>query len=118
MEKNVSPMDPELTKGTLALVILSLLKREPMYGYAIVATVRECTDGTFEWTEGSLYPCLHKLESGGFVRSKWDGEAGGRRRKYYHITRAGEELLAEKTASWLMLSKAISQVMEKTNERD
>jgi len=116
MEKRVSPMDPELTKGTLALVILSLLRGEPMYGYAIVTTVRECTDGAFEWTEGSLYPCLHKLESGGFVQSEWDGKPGERRRKYYHITKAGERLLAEKTASWRMLSKAIGQVLEKSHE--
>ncbi len=109
-------MDPELTKGTLALVILSLLRRRAMYGYSIVTTVREATDGAFEWTEGSLYPCLHKLEAGGFIRGEWEGEAGGRRRKYYHITDAGSQLLAEKTASWRLLSNAIDQVLEESHE--
>jgi PadR family transcriptional regulator, regulatory protein PadR len=109
-------VDTELTKGTLSLLILSVLKREPMYGYRIASTMRADTDGAFAWTEGSLYPCLHKLESGGLVKSEWDGEPGSRRRKYYSITRAGERLLAEKTASWLLLSKAVNQVLEKSNE--
>ena len=67
-------MDSELLKGTLSLLILSLLDRKPMYGYEIVKTVRELTDGTLEWKEGSLYPSLHKLAAGGLVRSEWEGK--------------------------------------------
>ena len=63
-------MDSELLKGTLSLLILSLLQRRPMYGYEIVKTVCDETDGALEWKEGSLYPCLHKLERDGLVRSE------------------------------------------------
>ena len=93
-------MDTELIKGTLSLLILSLLKRKAMYGYEIVSTVREDTNGAFEWKEGSLYPALHRLESSGLIRSRWEGKPGSRRRKYYHLTPAGRAALDEKTRSW------------------
>ena len=87
-------MDPELIKGTLTLLVLKLVSRRPLYGYAIAETVREYTDGAFSWTEGSLYPCLHKLESAGLIDSRWEGDPGTRRRKYYAITPAGRKVLA------------------------
>ena len=107
-------MDTELVKGTLSLVILLLLSRRPMYGYEIVATVKEETGGVFEWKAGSLYPSLHKLEKGGMIRGKWDGEPDSRQRKYYHLTKAGRAALEEKVDSWSQLSNAISVIMEKT----
>ena len=58
-------MDTELLKGTLSLLILSLLSRKPMYGYELAATVHKETDGTFTWREGSLYPSLHKMQADG-----------------------------------------------------
>ncbi len=89
-------LDTELIKGTLSLLILSLLSRSPMYGYEIVTTVAEETEGAFEWKAGSLYPSLHKLEKEGLVQGQWQGAAGARRRKYYHLTEAGRRALAER----------------------
>ena len=106
-------MDPELLKGTLTLLVLSLLSRKPMYGYQIVRAVREDTDGALRWKEGSLYPCLHKLAKDGLVVGEWDGEAGRRRRRYYHISEAGRTALAEKTASWVALARAVDRVLRK-----
>lgn len=106
-------MDTELIKGTLSLLILSLLKRKAMYGYEIVSTVREDTNGALEWKEGSLYPALHKLESSGLIRSRWEGKAGSRRRKYYELTAAGGAALTEKTRSWVQLYQTINQMLEK-----
>ena len=108
-------MDTELIKGTLSLLILSLLNRKAMYGYEIVTTVREDTNGTLEWKEGSLYPALHKLESSGLIRSRWQGKPGSRRRKYYQLTPAGRVVLDEKTRSWLQLCQTINQVLEKSD---
>ena len=105
-------MDNELIKGTLSLIILSLLSRKPMYGYEIASTVKEETDGVFEWKAGSLYPCLHKLEKDGLVRGEWEGEPGSRQRKYYHLTKAGRDALGEKETSWSQLHRAISLIME------
>ena len=107
-------MDTELIKGTLSLIILSLLSRRAMYGYEIVATVKEETDGVLEWKAGSLYPSLHKLEKGGMIRGEWEGEPGSRQRKYYHVTEAGRNALSDKEDSWSQLSKAITQLMEKS----
>jgi len=105
-------MDTELIKGTLSLVILSLLSRRAMYGYGIVATVKEETGGVLEWKAGSLYPSLHKLEKDGMIRGEWEGERDSRQRKYYHVTKAGRAALAGKEESWSQLSKAITQIME------
>jgi transcriptional regulator len=107
-------MDPELIKGTLALLILSLLKRRPMYGYEIVSTVAAETDGAFAWKAGSLYPSLHKLEKDGLVGAHWEGEPGSRRRKYYHLTEAGHAALSEKTAYWFQISRAVQSILEKS----
>jgi PadR family transcriptional regulator PadR len=105
-------MDTELIKGTLSLVILTLLSRRAMYGYEIVAIVKEETDGVLEWKAGSLYPILHKLEKDGMLRGEWEGEADKRPRKYYHITKTGRSALREKKESWSQLTKAITQIME------
>ena len=107
-------MDTELIKGTLSLIILSLLSRRAMYGYEIVVTVKEETDGVLEWKAGSLYPSLHKLEQGGMIRGEWEGEPDSRQRKYYHLTKAGRTALADKEESWSQLYKAITQIMEKS----
>ena len=105
-------MDNELIKGTLSLIILFLLSRRAMYGYEIVTTVKEETDGVLEWKAGSLYPSLHKLEKDGMIRGEWQGEPDTRQRKYYHITKAGRSALGEKKESWSQLTTAISQLME------
>jgi len=109
-------MDKELIKGTLSLLILSLLKRRAMYGYELAATVKQETDGAFEWKAGSLYPSLHKLEKDGLVRAEWRGRSEGRQRKYYHLTEAGESALAEKIKAWSCISKAVNQVLEEPHE--
>ena len=107
-------MDTELIKGTLSLIILSLLSRRAMYGYEIGATLNEETDGVLEWKAGSLYPSLHKLEKDGMIRGEWEGEPDTRQRKYYHITKAGRSALGEKKESWSQLTTAIKQLMEKS----
>lgn len=109
-------MDAEFVKGTLSLLILSLLSRKPMYGYEMVTTVREQTNGHFRWTDGALYPNLHKLERSGLILGQWQGEPGTRRRKYYRLTEAGQATLKEKTQSWSRLCEAISQVLERSDE--
>ena len=105
-------MDTELLKGTLSLLILSLLGRKEMYGYEIVKRVEEATDGALRWKEGSLYPNLHKLERDGLIVGRWHEEAGQRRRRYYGLTAAGRRALAGELASWRMLAKAVDQILK------
>ena len=108
-------MDTELLKGTLSLLILSLLSRKPMYGYEIAATVRRDTEGAFEWREGSLYPSLHKLEQGGLIVGEWEEKETGRKRRYYHITPLGQAALGEKVQAWAELCRAVNRVLEKSD---
>ena len=108
-------MDTELLKGTLSLLILSLLRRQPMYGYEIAATVHHDTNGAFTWREGSLYPSLHKLESGGLIAGAWEEKETGRKRRYYHITKKGRTALAEKMRDWNELCQGVNRILEKSN---
>jgi PadR family transcriptional regulator, regulatory protein PadR len=106
-------MDTELLKGTLSLLILSLLSRKAMYGYEIAATVHRDTDGAFTWREGSLYPCLHKMQADGWIIGEWEEKETGRRRRYYHITKKGREALRAKVRSWTELCTAVNRILEK-----
>ena len=105
-------MDTELLKGTISLLILSLLSRKAMYGYEIAATVHRDTDGAFTWREGSLYPSLHKMEQGGLIVGEWEEKETGRKRRYYHITRKGRAALEEKRQSWSELCGAVNRILE------
>src|ERR1041384_6806218 len=107
-------MDSELLKGTLALLILSLLSRKAMYGYEIAATVHRDTDGAFTWREGSLYPSLHKLEQSGLIVGEWEERETGRKRRYYRLTKQGRAVLREKEQSWTALCVAVNQVLKKS----
>lgn len=108
-------MDTELLKGTLSLLILSLLSRKSMYGYELAATVHRDTDGAFTWREGSLYPSLHKLEQGGLIEGEWEEKETGRKRRYYKITRDGRSALKEKRQSWANLCGAVNRILEKSD---
>ena len=108
-------MDPELVKGTLSLLILSLLTRSSMYGYEIAATVHRDTDGAFTWREGSLYPNLHKLQADGLIVGEWEEKETGRRRRYYHITPKGRAALKEKLQSWNALCDAVNRILEQSD---
>jgi PadR family transcriptional regulator PadR len=108
-------MDSELLKGTLSLLILSLLSRKPMYGYEIAATVHRDTDGSFTWREGSLYPSLHKMERDGLIVGEWEEKETGRKRRYYQITKKGKAALREKVQSWTELCQAVNRILEKSD---
>lgn len=109
-------MDSELLKGTLALLILSLLSRRAMYGYEIAATVHRDTDGAFTWREGSLYPSLHKMQADGLILGEWEEKETGRKRRYYHITPKGRAALKQKLESWAELTRAVNCILEKTHD--
>lgn len=108
-------MDTEFIKGTLAMLILSLLSRRPMYGYEIATTVAEETRNVFEVKAGSLYPALHNLEKEKLIRGQWQGEEGTRQRKYYHVTEAGRAYLARKNDAWRQVTQAVNRVLENSN---
>ena len=108
-------MDTELLKGTLSLLILSLVSRKAMYGYEIAATVHRETDGAFTWREGSLYPNLHKLQADGLIVGEWEEKETGRKRRYYHITKKGRAALKDKLQSWGELCSGVNRILEKSD---
>lgn len=110
-------MDGELLKGTLSLLILSLVSRRPMYGYEIAATVHEETNGAFTWREGSLYPNLHKLAADGLIDGRWEEKQTGRRRRYYRITPKGRAALKEKVRAWKVLARGVDRILEQSDGR-
>ena len=98
----------ELIKGTVIPVVLALLEDGARYGYEMVQLVNARTNGALSWSEGSLYPVLHKLESDGFVRAEWREGEGARRRRYYALTSAGRRELKRRSAEWKSFAAAVA----------
>jgi len=102
------PADPprivDINKDLIAAsstpIVLAILAEQDSYGYAILQRVRELSGGRMEWTDGMLYPVLHRLERLGHVEARWEVAETGRRRKYYGVTAQGLAQLAEERRQW------------------
>jgi len=103
--------DKELVKGSVVPIVLRLLEGRQMYGYEMAKLVKERTDGALEWKEGTLYPCMHRLEAAGLIRSRWQEAPSGKKRKYYRITRKGLAELERRTAEWVEFSRAVGTML-------
>lgn len=101
----------ELTKGSSAMLVLSVLEKEDLYGYMIIKRIAEKSENVFSLKEGTLYPILHNFESNGYVKAYWV-EAEGRNRKYYKITKKGFKALAEIKEEWNTYSLAVGKVID------
>ena len=93
-------INKDLMAASSTPIVLAILDEDDSYGYAILQRVRELSGGRMEWTDGMLYPVLHRLERLGHVEARWETAESGRRRKYYSITRAGKAQLAEDRKQW------------------
>ncbi|AWT35251.1 PadR family transcriptional regulator [Deinococcus arenae] len=104
-------MNPDLLRGNLDLILLTLLEQQPLYGFAIIQAARDRTGGYFDFKEGSLYPALHRLEAEGLLAAQ-HGESGrnGKPRKYYAITDRGRETLKAKRQEFAAFTGAVHQL--------
>ena len=102
----------ELIGASTRLLVLAALTREASYGYQIVKNVNESANGVFTWSEGTIYPILHKLEKDRQVRSHWQEAVNGRERKYYYITAKGRAALSLDVEEWKCVHALILSVME------
>lgn len=93
-------INKELMAASSTPIVLAILAEGDSYGYAIIKRVRELSGGRIEWTDGMLYPVLHRLERLGHVEARWAVAESGRRRKYYRITSRGRTRLAEERSQW------------------
>jgi PadR family transcriptional regulator PadR len=104
----------DLVAASSTPLVLGILAEEESYGYAILKEVSDRSGGRLEWTEGLLYPLLHRLERTGYIESHWRTPEGGRRRKYYRITDDGRRELAEQRRQWAAVVEALQDVWEAT----
>jgi DNA-binding PadR family transcriptional regulator len=100
----------DLVAASATPMVLGILAEGESYGYAILRRINELSGGELDWTEGLLYPLLHRLERLGHVKSAWQSVAGERRRKYYRITATGRAELAEQRRQWDTVVDALKEV--------
>jgi PadR family transcriptional regulator, regulatory protein PadR len=100
-------IDKDLVAASATPLVLAILSENESYGYAILKRVREISDGELEWTDGMLYPLLHRLHRLGYVTREWRIPSEERRRRYYSITDEGHAALAEHKRQWVTVAKAL-----------
>lgn len=106
----MNQLPKDLTAASSIPLILSILNKGESYGYDIIQQVHLLSEGAVQWTDGMLYPVLHKMEKRGFVESEWKKSETGRRRKYYNITENGKKQLAEDQANWNLVNSIFNQL--------
>jgi DNA-binding PadR family transcriptional regulator len=97
----------DLVAASAVPLVLSILNEGESYGYAILKRVDELSGGALEWTDGMLYPLLHRLARLGYVDARWDEEQAPRRRRYYRVTEAGRLALRDQRRQWEAVSDAL-----------
>ena len=97
----------DLVAASATPLVLAILAEEDSYGYAIIKRVTELSGGQLQWTDGMLYPVLHRLERQGLVAARWSASESGRRRKYYRITKNGRAQFAAKREQWRVVDETL-----------
>ena len=103
-------IDKDLVAASSTPLVLAILAEGESYGYAILKRVRELSGGELEWTDGMLYPLLHRLLRLGYVTTEWRTPPEGRRRRYYAITDDGRTALADQQRQWATVAGALGDV--------
>lgn len=106
----------DLVAASAIPLVLAILDEGDSYGYAILKRIEELSGGELEWTDGMLYPLLHRLERLGHVEARWASPPGGRRRRYYRITPRGRGALSEQRRQWQVVTDALESAWHATND--
>lgn len=102
---------PELKKGSVELLILSLLDAESRHGYELGKLIEARSGGRLQFQISSLYPVLYRMEDRGWIKGRWVEKEGQRGRKYYRITPEGRKALVAKQETWLAFAESVNQVL-------
>jgi transcriptional regulator len=102
----------DVPQGTLDLMILTILVREPMHGYGISQRLTVLSQGHFQVNPGSLFPSLYRLEQDGRLKAEWRATENSRRAKYYRLTAAGQRQLDQHRQRWSRVCFAVTSVLE------
>ena len=105
----------DLVAASATPLVLAILAEGESYGYAIIKRVGELSKGQVQWTDGMLYPVLHRLERNGLVAAKWGSSESGRRRKYYRLTREGRAQLEAERKRWQVVDATLHRVWMKAS---
>ena len=105
-------INKDLIAASSTPIVLAILAEQDSYGYAILQRVRELSGGRIEWTDGMLYPVLHRLERLGHVEARLEVAESGRRRKYYRITSRGLAQLAEERRQWQAVDATLRDIWQ------
>ncbi|HVU39355.1 MAG TPA: helix-turn-helix transcriptional regulator [Opitutales bacterium] len=100
----------ELVAASARPLLLSILAEGENYGYALAQRARSLSQGEVQWTDGMLYPVLHRLEEEELIASEWRESETGRERKYYRLTQSGRRALAKEKAQWLAAHNTLAQL--------
>ena len=103
-------IDKDLVAASATPLVLAILADGESYGYAILKKVRALSGGELEWTDGMLYPLLHRLRRLGYVTTEWRTPPEARRRQYYTITDEGRTALADQQRQWVAVTRALNDV--------
>ena len=107
-------MPAEALKGHLDLLLLTVLTGRPAHGYAVIERLRERSSGTFDLSEGTIYPALHRLEEAKYVTSEWDRD-GRQPRRIYRVTQTGTKALADMRDNYFTFSRGVRSVLGVTS---
>lgn len=102
----------DVPQGTLDLMILTILVREPMHGYGISQKLASLSGDTFHVNPGSLFPSLYRLEQDGKLKAEWRPSENNRNAKYYRLTPSGRRQLEQQRQRWDRVAFAITSVLE------
>ena len=100
----------ELVAASTKPLLLSLLGEGESYGYELIRRVKELSGDELQWTEGMLYPVLHRLESEGLIEAEWRAAENGRQRKYYRLQQSGHTALQREQAQWLTVHATLNKL--------
>jgi transcriptional regulator len=107
------PKPSDLLQGTLDLLILKTLAREPLHGWGVAKRIQQLSDEVLSVQQGSLYPALHRLEQQGWISAEWKDSDFGRSAKFYALTREGKQQLARELENWTRLSSAVGLLLRR-----
>jgi DNA-binding PadR family transcriptional regulator len=100
-------IEKELVAASTEPLILSILTKGESYGYELIQEVKRLSGDKIQWTDGMLYPVLHRMEDAGWIKSRWVEVESGRKRKYYSIKKDGQRALKEKREQWTVISSVL-----------
>ena len=103
----------DLVAASATPLVLAILAEGDSYGYAIIKRVTELSSGHLQWTDGMLYPVLHRLERQGLIAAKWGNSETGRKRRYYRITKDGRAELACQQKQWRVVDSTLRGIWKK-----